>query len=182
MIGLINNFDLGIVRQAMLLDIPYIIDLSKKENNCIGFIPKMAYEAAITGLKTGKRWSDTCNDKLYVIECNGDLVGFVLASFGRINNIGKIGKIAQICLQTDARLMDRGRILLQSVIEHGKTVGTLRWGCGCADDLPSNIFWKTMGWTKINDRFGISHKNTYKQTSSRVINIYRYDQSDMFLI
>jgi hypothetical protein len=176
-----ENNDLGIVRQATLNDIKYIIDLSKKESQSIGFIPKMAYESAITGIKKGDRWSDVCNDKLYVIECNNDLVGFCLASFGRIGGIGKLGKIAQICLQTDARLLQRGRLLLDNVIEYGKSVGTFRWSCGCADDLPSNIFWQSMGWIKLTERYGISHTNTWKQTSKRKVNIYRLDPFDIFL-
>ena len=173
--------DLGIIRFAKLSDINYIIDLSKKESMSLGFIPKMAYESAITGIKKGDRWSDVCNDKLFVIECNNQLVGFCLASFGRIGGIGKLGKIAQICLQTDARLMQRGKLLLDNVVEYGKTVGTFRWSCGCADDLPSNLSWQTMGWIKLTERFGISHKNTWKQTSKRKINVYRLDPFDIFL-
>lgn len=174
--------DIGEVRFATINDIKYIISLSQKESQSIGFIPKMAYEAAITGVKTGKRWSDICNDKLFVIECNGDLVGFCLASFGKKGNNLKLGKIAQICLQVDARLMDRGRVLLDEVLSYGKKVGTFRWSCGCADDLPSNLFWQCMGWVLIGDRKGISHTNTYKQTSKRKVNIYRNDPTDMFLI
>jgi hypothetical protein len=172
---------IGEIRFAKISDLSYIIDLSKKESLSIGFIPKMAYESAITGIKKGDRWSDVCNDKLFVIECNNQLVGFCLASFGRIGGIGKLGKIAQICLQTDARLIQRGRVLLDKVVEYGKTVGTFRWSCGCADDLPSNIFWQSMGWIKLTERFGISHKNTWKQTSKRKINIYRLDPFDIFL-
>ena len=171
----------GNIRFAEIKDLKYIVSLSKTENNCLGFIPKIAYEAAITGIKTGKRWSDTCNDKLWVCECNNDLVGFVLASFGRVGSVWKIGKIAQICLQTDARMMKRGQLLLDSVIDYGSKKGTLSFSCGCADDLPSNIFWQTMGWHKIGQRYGISHKNTWKQTSKRKVNIYRYDPYDLFL-
>jgi GNAT superfamily N-acetyltransferase len=173
--------DFGIVRFADLKDIKYVVDLSKKESQSIGFIPKMAYESAITGIKKGDRWSDVCNDKLFIIECNNDIVGFCLASFGRIGGVGKLGKIAQICLQTDARLLQRGRLLLDRVVEYGKTVGTFRWSCGCADDLPSNIFWQNMGWIKLTERNGISHKNTWKQTSKRKVNIYRLDPFDIFL-
>lgn len=165
-----------IIRLAELKDIPYIIDLSKKEAKSIGFIPKMAYESAITGSKTGKRWSNVCNDKIWVCEVNGDLVGFVLSSFGRHNAMIKVGKIAQICLQTDARLIQRGRLLLESVIKFGdKTHNTLAWSCGCADDLESNIFWKAMGWIKIGERKGISYTNTWKQTSDRKVNLYTFD-------
>ncbi len=181
LISPITHSELGIVRLAILKDIPYIVDLSKKETQSIGFIPKMAYESAITGIKTGKRWSDVCKDKIWVVECNNDLVGFCLASFGKVTGHSKLGKIAQICLQIDARLMDRGRLLLDAVIDYGKTVGTFRWSCGCADDLPSNLFWQCMGWIKLGDRLGISHQNTWKQTSKRKINIYRLDFFDIFL-
>ena len=43
--------DLGTTRQAILADVPYVVDLSKKENHCLGFIPKMAYTSAVTGIK-----------------------------------------------------------------------------------------------------------------------------------
>ena len=72
------------IRLARIDDIPYIVSLSKKESLSLGFIPKSAYEAAITGIKLGKRWSNVCNDKLFVCEENSDLVGFVLFSYGKI--------------------------------------------------------------------------------------------------
>ena len=153
--------DLGEIRFAELKDLPYIVDLSKKESKSLGFIPKIAYEAAITGVKKGKRWSDVCNDKLFVCECNKDLVGFCLASFGRVNKVNRHGKIAQICLQPDARMLQRGMLLLDSVVEYGYEVFTVGWSCGCADDLESNFFWKSMGWQLVGDRKGISYKNTW---------------------
>ena len=55
-----------IVREALITDIQYVVSLSKKESLSLGFIPKMAYESAITGIKKGKRWSPVCNDKLFV--------------------------------------------------------------------------------------------------------------------
>lgn len=176
-----HSNDLGFVRFAEEKDLPYIVDLSKKESKSLGFIPKVAYEAAITGIKKGKRWSDVCNDKLFVIECNKDLVGFCLASFGKTYDQYKKGKIAQIVLQSDARLLQRGRILLDAVTQYGKDNYTFGWSCGCADDLESNIFWQAMGWQLVNQRFGISSKNTWKQTSKRKINIYMYSELDLFL-
>jgi len=176
-----DKINLGSVRFAKLEDIKYIISLSKIETKSLGFIPKMAYESAITGIKTGDRWSNVCNDKLFVIECNNDLVGFCLASFGVPNSISKKGKIAQICLQTDARKFLRGRLLLDKVVDYGKSQGTFAFSAGCADDLESNLFWKSMGWICIAQRFGFSHKNTWKQSSKRIINIYRHDPDDFLL-
>jgi len=160
------------VRFANLKDLPYIVNLSKRENSSLGFIPKVAYEAAITGIKKGKRWSDVCNDRLFVILANGDLVGFCLASFGNPFTKTRRGKIAQICLQEDARKVSRGKMLLDCVRAYGATIGCCNFKCGCADDLESNFFWLSVGWNKIYQRQGISHKNTWLETSDRKINIY----------
>jgi hypothetical protein len=169
------------IRLANLTDLPYVIHLSKLESRSIGFIPKMAYKSAITGIKTGKRWSNVCNDKLAVIGENGDLVGFCLVSFGRKSKINvRIGKIAQICLQEDARLIQRGANLLNYVMQLGIPLGVYNWQCGCADDLLSNFFWSSMGWSKVGDRKGISHTNTWKPTSDRLINIYRSPVQQVF--
>jgi hypothetical protein len=163
-----------VIKLATEQDVPYIVSLSKKESFCLGFIPKMAYTAAITGYKPGKRWSNTCNDKLFVCVENNDLVGFVMFSYGNP------AKCNQICIQEDARLIERGQALLSAAISHGNLCGIEDFACGCADDLPSNIFWKKMGWKKVGERFGISHKNTWKQTSKRIINLYRYQTSSLF--
>lgn len=168
--------DLGdLVRFAEISDMSYIVDLSKKESKSVGFIPKMAYASAITGVKTGKRWSNVCNDRLAIVENNGDPVGFCLASFGNPTSRDRRGKIAQICIQDDARQIDRGRHLLMKIVIYASAVGCMNMGCGCADDLSSNFFWRAMGWKYISQRRGISHKNTWKQTSERKINIYHYD-------
>lgn len=162
------------IRFAEIKDIPYILGLSKKESKSLGFIPKMAYEAAITGIKTGKRWSNVCNDRIWVCENNDDLVGFCLASFGNPFSKNKRGKIAQICIQEDARKIERGKLLLSYVLAYGSSIGTNDFGCGCAEDLPSNFFWNAVGWEYVGNRFGISHTNTYKQTSKRIVNLYHY--------
>lgn len=163
------------IRFANESDIPYIVSLSKKESFCLGFIPKMAYTAAITGIKTGKRWSNTCNDKLFVCVENNDLVGFVMFSYGNP------AKCNQICIQEDARLIERGKALLSAGISHGNLMGIEDFACGCADDLPSNFFWNRMGWIKVGERKGISHKNTWKETSKRKINIYRHQTNSLFI-
>jgi hypothetical protein len=70
---------------------------------------------------------------------------------------------------------------LSAGITHGNLIGIEDFACGCADDLPSNFFWSQMGWIKVGDRKGISHKNTWKQTSKRKINIYRYQTNSLFI-
>lgn len=162
------------VRLASLKDLKYIHHLSKIESNALGFIPNSAYEAAITGKKLGKRWSDVCNDKLFVCEENNDLVGFLLMSYGRW------AKVNQIAIQQDARLIERGKKLLEAGINHGIKIQRQDFMCGCADDLPSNIFWSSVGWKKLGQRNGISHKNTWKETSKRKVNIYHFQLNSLF--
>lgn len=162
------------IRLVKMEDLPYILNLANKERLAVGFIPKPAYESCVTGIKTGKRWSLTCNDKLFVCEENNELVGFVMFSYG------KIAKCNQIAIQKDARLFERGKALLSAAITHGNLVGIQDFACGCADDLQSNIFWKAMGWVKVGQRKGINHKNTWKESSQRTINIYRYQTNSLF--
>ena len=142
-----------IIRFAVVSDLPYIVDLSKKETHSIGFIPKIAYEAAISGVKKGKRWSDVCKDKIWVAVENGDCLGFVMASWGRIGK-SRNAKINQICLQQDARMLERGRMLLKAVEDYGKNIGVSSFSCGCADDLESNKFWNAMDFIKVGERKG----------------------------
>jgi hypothetical protein len=39
-----------------------------------------------------------------------------------------------------------------------------------------------MGWILVSDRMGISHKNTWKPTSKRKINIYNYNDPSQKLL
>jgi GNAT superfamily N-acetyltransferase len=168
------------VRQAKISDISYILSLGKKEFKSIGFIPRMAYEGAINGVKIGKGWQITCNAKLFVITENGDPVGFCLSSFGRPKANIRKGNITQICLQEDARLIKRGRALLHHVIKYGETLGVADWSCGCADDLISNFFWQSMGWVQVGQRKGKDFR-TQRATSERIINIYMHSTHDFFI-
>jgi len=122
------------VRLAQLSDLKYVHHLSKNEAHALGFIPNTAYEAAITGIKTGKRWSNVCNDKLWICEENDDPVGFLLMSFGRW------AKVNQIAIQEDARLIERGKALLKEGMDYAYTLGREDFICGCADDCHQIAF------------------------------------------
>ena len=163
-----------IIRLATLKDLNNLDTQVTVDSFALGFIPNTAYEAAITGEKLGKRWSNVCNDKIWVCEENGELVGFLLMSFG------KWVKVNQIAIQEDARLIERGNALLHAGISHGLDLGRQDFVCGCADDLPSNMFWTGVGWKKLGERKGISHKNTWVETSKRTVNIYHKQLNSLF--
>ncbi|MFC1567345.1 GNAT family N-acetyltransferase [Thermodesulfobacteriota bacterium] len=164
-----------IVRKATLKDLKYIESLSKKESKAIGFIPKVRYEAAILGKRIHEKTQPTCNDRIYVCSENSDLVGFVLGSKG---NAGGLAKIAQIAIQEDARLITRGKALLNALIEHRESKGIYSFHCGCADDLESNLFWRAMGWKQVAQRHGMHYTNTSKEVSDRLVNIYHFESDN----
>jgi len=161
------------IRPATLEDLKYIEHLSGKESFALGFVPKPAYEAAITGYKAGKRWSPVCNDRLYVAEENGDQVGFVLASFGTK------ARVTQIAIQEDARLLERGKVLLDAVEDEADTRGCEITHAGCATDLPSNSFWAAMGYRNVGQRKGIHFES--KRESKRDVNIWQKTHRQLWL-
>jgi len=165
-----------LVKKATLNDLKYIESLSKTESRSIGFIPKVRYEAAIIGQRIHETTKPNCNDTIYLCFEDNDPVGFVLASKGRGGDSSS--KIAQIVIQPDARLIERGMLLLNRVIKHYETKGIFNFKCGCADDLESNLFWKAMGWEKVSQRKGIAYTNTSLETSDRDINIYRFESEN----
>lgn len=163
-----------IIREATIDDLPYVLDLAKKEGKALGFIPRMAYEASITGVNKGKAWSDTCNDKLWICEENKDPVGFLKMSFG------KWARVNQIAIQDDARLIERGKALLKVGMDWGQQRGRDDFVCGCANDLESNAFWKAMRWKYIGERKGKYYKNTWLEVSKRPINVYHFQKNSLF--
>jgi GNAT superfamily N-acetyltransferase len=161
------------VRLATLDDLKYVEHLSRIESFSIGFVPKPAYEAAITGLKAGKRWSPVCNDRLFVATDNDDYVGFVLASFG------DKARVTQIAIQEDARLLERGALLLEAVTDEGARRQCEITHAGCAADLPSNSFWEAMGFRNVGVRKGIHFES--KLSSNRDVNLWQRTKHQLWL-
>lgn len=163
----------AVIQRAEANDLRYVEYLAGLESRAVGFIPKPAYEAAITGLKAGKRWSPTCTDGLWICRENDEPVGFVLASFGQI------ARIAQIAIQEDARLVARGQALLEAVATEAARRGLDGTQAGCADDLPSNSFWEACGFQVVGQRAGV-HFET-KRKSGRTVNIWRRYEHQLYL-
>ena len=161
------------IRLATLADLDYVKHLANREGYAVGFVPSPAYEAAITGEKSGKRWSLTCNDRLWICEEAGDQVGFLLASFGAET------RVTQIAVQEDARRLDRGLGLLDAAHAEGQARGIDGIRAGCADDLDSNAFWEAMGFTHYGTRLGVHYES--KRESTRHVNVWRKNASQLWL-
>ena len=148
---------------AIISDIKYIDWLRAKESEAVGFIPKVRYEMEITGDRGG--------DILLAKE-NNDLVGFVYVTYGPPLS----AKIQQIVIQEDARRMERATALLDEIAKRARNRGCAEIGCRCAEDLEANIFWKSLGFTKVSEGMG---KSVYSRGKAKLgkrgrhINIYR---------
>lgn len=157
------------IRPATLDDLKFILSLMDKESRAIGFVPKQRYESAITGERQDGPW--TCRDKIWIAEVNDDLVGFVYATYGRS------AKVTQVCIQEDARKIERGKLLIEAVQNHAVRSGLISASCGCANDLESNAFWNAIGWEQVGIRKGqyIDGRKT-----DRVVNVYHKQFGGLF--
>lgn len=162
-----------VIRPATTNDLTYVESLSKEESFSIGFVPKPAYEAAITGEKLGKRWSPVCNDRLFIATENDDPVGFVLSSYGTK------ARITQVTIQKDARLIERGALLVQAVQDEAERRRCEITHAGCAADLPSNAFWEALGFRLAGTRKGIHFES--KKSSKRDVNLWQKTRSQLWL-
>lgn len=170
-----------IIKRATLEDLKYIESLAKKESQSIGFIPKVRYEAAIIGKRIREAAQPNCNDKLYMCFEDNEPVGFVLGSSGKKSK-GAIAKVSQICIQEDARLLERGKGLLNAFTWDCENRGIFDFQCACADDLDSNLFWKAMGWELIGQRKGRHYSNTWKDSSGRIVNLYMFRKNNLIRV
>ena len=108
-------------------DVPYIIQLQRKNRESVGGLPQPAFEERII------------RQNLLLATINDDPVGYLLYDH-RNNTI----KIPQACIQYDARRRHYGNALIDNMFRHHPDVSdvTLR----CAADIEANIFWRSLGF------------------------------------
>jgi N-acetylglutamate synthase-like GNAT family acetyltransferase len=121
------------IRLATLADLSYIEHLRRQESDAIGFIPIQRYEMEIDGRRHGTM--------LLAFE-NDDPVGFIYATHNRAG----VTHIQQVAVQEDARMLERGKLLVDGVTKE------LDWlvSCRCAADLESTNFWEALGFNLLD--------------------------------
>lgn len=116
--------------KATLRDFPYIFDLSKKNAEELGFIPR---QAMLNYLE---------RDRMTLARENGEPCGYFLT--------GALGprqlRIFQACVQYDARGLKHGLALLSRLIADAADAGTHFLSLHCRDGLDSNGFWSACGF------------------------------------
>jgi L-amino acid N-acyltransferase YncA len=117
--------------------IDYVVSLSKKHYEEIGFLPKPRLEQYN---QAGQLWSE--------LE-NGELCGFMVWGAG-----WPVLRVYQVCIQYDAQRREHGINLVMRLITKADTEGYEAISCYVADDIEANKFWKQSGFTCIGQREG----------------------------
>lgn len=125
------------VRRAVLADLTYIRSLSDSEFNAIGFIPAGAYEWALG--RQGPAW--TAEYRLWLAAADDEPVGFLYANPGRP---GGSARIAQICVQEDARRLEYATALTETAELWAAECQRQGVTCRVATDLEAGHFWDAL--------------------------------------
>jgi hypothetical protein len=120
------------VRVAVARDLPYILDLHKKNGDALGFLPRQAFEKRVE------------QKHVIVARENGEHCGYLLT-----NGLTKNPKITHACIQYDARGRLHGFALVHRYIRELLPAGGEQLTLRCRDGLPSNDFWAEAGFTLL---------------------------------
>ena len=159
-----------VVRTATAQDKAFIDKLQKDNSYAVGFIQSTIWDKYVFG---GER-----NFVVFICEKNDDMVGYVLLTPGRADYT--YAKIQQIAVREDARRLDYGSALLAVVKEFCNTFGRLGVTLRCRIDLPSNFFWRALGFTL----YGVWEKGKVNHVGFKAsddINLWRIDLNDSIL-
>ena len=118
----------------------FIKSEARKGRKSIGFIPWSGIEKAD---KLGR---------VSVLLRNSDLVGFLVYGPGKTS-----AKVFQVWVREDARMLIHGRKMVEELAEWALHRGLFRISLWCADDLPSNYFWRVLGFKNVARRKGGRH-------------------------
>lgn len=110
-------------------DLPYIVDLSKKHAEELGFLPRAAMDAYLA------------RGHVTLAKENGDPCGYFLVGAPNLEQ-----RIFQACVQLDARGYRHGLALLATMVASAATAGTRIITLHCRDGLASNGFWAACGF------------------------------------
>lgn len=113
------------------------------DTHAIGWLPMKAFETR------------AANDDVLAIYRNGDCVGWSLSA--KSNHRG-VMKLYQIWVRPDARIVEHGRKLVETIREKARLTHCYLIEAWVGEDLPANLFWSAIGFTRKNWRLGRGEK------------------------
>lgn len=123
------------------ITLDYIVDLSRKNSEAIGFIPRPKLEKYIESSQVAVELE------------NGDPCGFLVWGSG-----WPILRIYQTCIQYDARKLEHGAALVAKIESVAAKRGCSAVSLWCASDLDANSFWSAMGYRMAGEKNGGSKR------------------------
>lgn len=118
----------------------------KKNRDALGFLPRQAIEVY------------TDHGQIIPATCNGQLVSYCVFFDGQPGTRPKRDpydlRIYQLCTDYDARRLQHATQLVNRLYDHATANRFRRIRLWCADDLPANDFWQTLGFVHHGTRKG----------------------------
>lgn len=115
------------------------------------------------------------NFTTFVCEANNVPVGYVLITPGKRPMC--YGKIQQICIQEDARMLSYGKALIDVCRQFCETFSRKGFTLRCRADLESNKFWKALGF-ECYGSWAKGKMNHVGMKASNDINLWKIDLND----
>lgn len=109
------------------------------DTRAIGWLPVLAFDTRAD------------NDEILTVTNNGDLVGWSMNSVSKRRGVLKL---YQIWVRPDARILEHGRALVARLKEVGGRKFCYQIEAWVAEDLPANLFWAAIGFTRSVWRWG----------------------------
>lgn len=125
------------VRRGVPSDLTYVEALRRRESEAIGFLPLSLYEDTLAR-SARRRWH-----MLWLAEADGDRVGFLLLTTGRL---GGALHVLQLAIQEDARRREYGAALLAEAERTATALQRAGVSARVAADLEATAFWAAMGY------------------------------------
>lgn len=109
------------------------------DSNAIGWLPTRAFDIRAE------------RDHVVTVFRNGDNVGWAMAAPSVSRGVLKL---YQIWVRPDARILEHGRSLVAELRGQARKAHCYQIEAWVAEDLPANIFWAAIGFTRCNWRWG----------------------------
>lgn len=109
------------------------------DTHAIGWLPVAAFETRAE------------NDEVISVYNNGDCVGWTMGSVSKRRGVYKL---YQIWVRPDARILEHGRALVAELEEAAGRRNCYQIEAWVAEDLPANLFWSAIGFTRSVWRWG----------------------------
>lgn len=107
--------------------------------HAIGWLPVTAFDVRAS------------NDHVLALYRNDDCVGWTMATPSRSRGVLKL---YQIWVRPDARILEHGRALVAELLQRARQAHCHMTEAWVAEDLPANLFWAAIGFTRCTWRWG----------------------------